>query len=295
MKYLFAMAALFFSLFCIAEEPLCQHNNDNCIGVGQWQVSVAVGAGVLTNPLSGGDNLPLLVVPYVSYYRDKFFLENTTMGYTFAESTDFDLSVITEPNTEQAFFERFHIRNLIAPGTYGTTEGNIVSESDVTVPVTPERVVSIDDIAKRRWALDSGLLGHWYLSENSKVSLQWLHDISGTYQGSHVKAAYHYQMKPLENVPIKLHLMAGVHWKDGSLVNYYYGLHERDGVDESLFYSGESVLTPVVGATINYKLSDDWVVKLSMKRQFLGSGIKNSPLIEKSHVTYLFVGGVYAF
>ncbi|WP_138593510.1 MipA/OmpV family protein [Pseudoalteromonas aurantia] len=295
MKYLFAMTALLVSLFSVAEESLCQHSDDNCISVDQWQVSVAVGTGVLTNPLSGGKNLPLLVVPYVRYYHDKFFLENTTVGYTFAESADFDLSIIAEPNTEQAFFERLHIRNLIAPGTYGVADGTIVGESEGNVPVSPERTVSIDDIAKRGWALDSGLLGHWYLNENSKLSLQWLHDISGTYQGSHIKAAFHHEMKPLASVPVKFHFMAGLHWKESSLVDYYYGLHERDGVDESLFYSGKSVLTPVVGATINYKLSDDWVVKLSAKRQFLGSGITNSPLIEKSHVTYFFVGGVYAF
>jgi outer membrane protein len=295
LKTLFALAVLLFSSFGIAEESQCQQNDENCIGIGQWQFSVAVGAGVLTNPLSGGDDYPLLVVPYVSYYHDKFFLENTTVGYTFSESRNFDISFIVEPNTEQAFFERFHIRNLIAPEEFGVADGTITKEGDSNTPVSTGSLISVDDIAKRKWALDSGLLGHWYLNQNSQFALQWLNDISGTYQGSHINLAYQYKMKPLAGLPLRVQLTAGIHWKDNRLVNYYYGLSERDVIDESLFYTGESTFNLFFGTTLNYKLTDDWTLRVSAKRQFLGSGIKNSPLVEKSHVTYFFVGGVYAF
>lgn len=302
MKHIFVVIALLLSLSSLADEPLCESTDSDCISVEQWQFSVAIGAGVLTNPLAGGDNIPLLVIPYVSYYRDHFFIENTTVGYTFIDQPLFDVSVIVEPNVEQAFFERFHLRNIIAPGAslsasdkiVDSSEGNIEAPGDeltsgITVPV------SIDDISKRDWAIDSGLLGHWYVGQHNKVSFQWLSDISGTYKGQHAKIAYHHNISLFAHNAAKLQLIGGLQWKDKSLVDYYYGIDGDDNVDESLHYQGRSTITPFFGITLNYNINDDWVFKASVKQQFLGSGITDSPLIEKGDVTYFFIGGIYVF
>ncbi|MBE0370192.1 MipA/OmpV family protein [Pseudoalteromonas aurantia] len=302
MKYFIAAIAWLLSTSTFASSSLCNSSDSDCVNTSQWQFSVAIGIGELTNPLAGGDNIPLFVIPYVSYYRDRFFLENTTLGFTLLDKPKFDLSFIVEPNSEQAFFEQFHLRNIIAPGSYVATDGNIVDSpdgaleipDDVTPPIE-QREVTVDDIANRKWAIDSGLLGHWYINDSSKLSMQWLHDVSGVYRGHHAKVTYHYEFRAISKLPVNVRLIAGVHWKENALVDYYYGLRSSDEIDEQLYYQGRSVLNPFLGATLQYKLTDDWQLKASVKRQFLGAGITDSPLIRKDDVNYFFIGGVYAF
>ena len=42
------------------------------IDTQQWHLSINTGAGVITNPLHGGDNLPLLVLPEIAFYGEKW-------------------------------------------------------------------------------------------------------------------------------------------------------------------------------------------------------------------------------
>ena len=115
-----------------AEQSLCTDTNDECVAVGLWQISLAVGGGVLTNPVVGGDNIPLLVVPYVSYYNERFFLENTTIGYTFSDAPSFDLSAILELNGEQKYFNSLHAGNIIG------VESASFNDSEVLDPTSSD-------------------------------------------------------------------------------------------------------------------------------------------------------------
>ncbi len=39
----------------------------------QWQLSLGLGAGVRTNPVMDNDDIPLVVIPQVSYQGERFF------------------------------------------------------------------------------------------------------------------------------------------------------------------------------------------------------------------------------
>ena len=60
----------------VAADDECKQPSAECVAVGGWNFSVALGAGVRTNPLVNGQGLPLVVVPQVSYYGERFFLDN---------------------------------------------------------------------------------------------------------------------------------------------------------------------------------------------------------------------------
>ncbi|CAH9068119.1 hypothetical protein PSECIP111951_04026 [Pseudoalteromonas holothuriae] len=300
LKQLLLWISLMLALQVNAQE--CEPKTQECVEVGQWQFSVAVGAGVMTNPLVGGENLPLLVLPYVSYYRDKLFLDNTTIGYTFKNTKHFDVSIIAEPNTEQAYFERFHIRNLIAPESYletSSSEGDsgilpdgTASENDLS-PVKPK--VSIDEVSKRKWTMDGGLLVHWYAGTQGKFTFNWLKDLGGVYQGQHATISYSHQINLAKHIPAKLQFKFGAHWQSKQLVDYYYGLRTKDKLDPHFYYRGESTISPFLSVAFNYRLNKQWQLKVSAKHKFFGSGISNSPLLKSHSASSMFVGGLYEF
>ena len=308
LKYLLFLALFAAPLLSVAAGPptaTCSQANDECIEIGLWQVSLAVGGGVLTNPLQGGENIPLVLVPYISYYNEQFFLENTTLGYTFQETEYFDISAIIELNSEQKYFNRLHAGNLIGVDGALSEGGDVQTPTEPSSggedifpetdkPVEPKRLPTLDDIAKRDWAIDAGVLAHWYLGKQHKITAQWSHDVSGVYKGHHIKASYKYQL-PVFDWPARLQLSAGFDWQSAELIDYYYGLNSKDNVEQAYFYQGEQGVSPFFGAAFNYRINKQWQFKFSAKRTFLSSAITDSPLVNDKHQDYLFIGGLYEF
>jgi outer membrane protein len=284
----------------ITNAQACEPQSDECAQVGQWNFSVALGAGIMTNPLNGGDNFPLIVLPYVSYYNDRLFLENTTLGYTLVDKPEFDFSLIVEPNAEQAYFERFHIRNIIAPDSPIDASGEFTGDDNVSSgnengSTLVKESVNINDIGERDWTIDGGMLAHWYLGERHKLTMSWLADIGGVYKGQHAILKYTHQFSLPEALPAKLQVNAGVHWQSQELVNYYYGLSAKDKLGEKTYYQGESTFSPFISVAFNYRLNEDWQLKISAKHQFLGSGIRHSPIVDQNGSSAFFIGGLYEF
>ena len=79
---------LIFLLFIISPSVYaqCSPADNDCVPVGEWKFSIALGAGVITNPLNEGDNIPLVIVPNFSYYGEQVFIDNNALGFTFYES-----------------------------------------------------------------------------------------------------------------------------------------------------------------------------------------------------------------
>lgn len=307
----------------------CDTQPENCIEVSQWEVSVAVGAGVATNPLKDGEHSPLIVLPYISYYGDRFFLDNTAVGYTFVNQQSFDVSWIAELNSEQAFFSRSRPGTLLRSNTLspdiservdfpepqipssngGATpdnEGNISQPKGISgyVPVinndrTPVQTkppsLTFEDLAKRKWAIDSGILAHWYISEQHKLTIRLLHDVRGIYKGFHSSLGYSYTLPFGQPKYAQLQFKLGIDYKDAKLGSYYYGITDRDTDLTHFHYQVDSTVNPYVGIAYNHKLTKSWQFKFTAKHQWLGSSIANSPIIEEGYTTSVFIGGLYAF
>nr|WP_275442937.1 MipA/OmpV family protein [Pseudoalteromonas sp. OOF1S-7] len=304
----------------------CETNPENCIAVSQWEISVALGAGVATNPLKDGTHSPLIVLPYVRYYSDRFFLDNTAIGYTFYDHRTFDVSWIAELNSEQAFFSRSRPGTVLRSNTLspnineqinlpqievstgdsasGGDNVNVPNDVSVQVPDTDldqdkETVVppslTFDDLAKRKWAIDSGILAHWYISEQHKLKARLLHDVRGIYNGFHGSVEYSYKLPFGDPKFAQFQLKFGVDYKDAKLGSYYYGITHRDTELAHYRYQVNSTFNPYFGVAYNHRLSKNWQFKFTAKHQWLGSSIANSPIVDEGYTTSVFIGGVYAF
>ncbi|PCK03415.1 MAG: hypothetical protein COA42_21045 [Alteromonadaceae bacterium] len=75
-----------------------------CAPVGQWEFSVGIGLGGRTNPVIDGDTTPIIVLPSLSYYGERFFFDTTTLGFTLVDQPKHLLNVIATISLDQSFF-----------------------------------------------------------------------------------------------------------------------------------------------------------------------------------------------
>lgn len=282
----FAFLALF---FCVQTFAQCNSQDAECVPVGEWQLSVAVGAGVLTNPLHGGKHIPLVIIPYVSYYGDKLFLENTTAGFTLVDKPTWNVSTVLQLNSEQAYFERWHPNNILVGNMQASfINGEIAADSN-------QRSIDISEVSKRKWAIDGGILVNWYINGSSQLSTEFLHDVTNVYKGSLASFRYTkvFSLNQVQDSILKLGF--GASWKSQQLTDYYYGIDERDTENAMLYYRASSGWSQNISLAYMKKLTSNWQLKVNIKREFLPTAITDSPLVKTHHVDTLFFGVKYVY
>lgn len=309
---------LFCSLTTFAEQT---NNNttidtdESLITVGQLHFSVAMGIGEKTNPLVGGKNIPLYLVPSFQYYRDNFYFDNGDLGYTFFENDQFVVSALTRVNSENSYFSRWHPQNVFLSSAADAAQG-IISPDNPAAPTEKIDIdIDIENISKRKWALDAGMQVNWFASDNLSFLGQLMHDVNSIYDGynGNFKMLYRYKPKTIENLSIQTTL--GFDWSSSAMVDYYYGLDEKDYLDYELnekdkrdhkidekeklvgdnFYQGHSSISPYFKFYAGYHLSKNWKAFFSVNYKHLGSGIKDSPIVDKDYTLTSFIGVSYVF
>ena len=99
----------------VVAQTACKSPSVDCVAVGDLAVSVSVGYGTRTNPVAGRDDIPLFVLPQVSYYGKRFFLESLEPGVTLYESDAHTFNLIASPGFDRVFFSRKDLQNVIVP------------------------------------------------------------------------------------------------------------------------------------------------------------------------------------
>jgi outer membrane scaffolding protein for murein synthesis (MipA/OmpV family) len=113
----------------------------DCVAVGDWRLSVGLGLGVRSNPLHQGDDIPLVVLPEISYYGERFFLKNLEMGFTLYEDRRHQLNALLTPGYDQMYFNRWDPFNFTDSGGFfsaGTSTGAGANYS-VNISAQPRR------------------------------------------------------------------------------------------------------------------------------------------------------------
>lgn len=275
---LFALP-IFASETCTQEGPSCQK-------VGSWRVSLALGYGAIDNPLRKKNNFPLLVVPNVSFYGEKWFIENTRLGFTFLDRKDVDLSLVVVPNQTSTYFYRYHPNNIVF-GVDGTPSSDKDDEQG--------QAHRLSHVAKRKLAVDAGVLGHWYVTDSLKITASWFHDISNVYQGSHGDLGFSYQLPFHISDNDVLSLGAAIDYSSSALNNYYFGIGARDTDVVMEHYDAGSGLAYTLGLGYAKPINRHWSVKAKLKYKKLENAIVDSPLVNQSSTLDYFISMAYVF
>ncbi|QEI04490.1 MipA/OmpV family protein [Pigmentiphaga aceris] len=84
-------------------------------------------------------------------------------------------------------------------------------------------------------------------------------------------------------------------WADDKYVNYYYGVRNDEVLSNRPFYQGKSSVNVELGLRVNYALASNQTVFVDMSAATLGSGIKDSPIVDRSTEAAVRFGYLYRF
>jgi outer membrane protein len=124
-RWIAALIPLMLSTLAAAE---CREAGPRCVPIGEWDIRLAVGAGMRTNPLVDGSDIPLLVIPQVSYYGERFFIDYLDIGVTLAEGPRYTVNAIVTPGGDGLYFFRSKLNRFVLDGNFS-----------VVSPTTPPR------------------------------------------------------------------------------------------------------------------------------------------------------------
>ena len=258
----------------------CTSASSDCVAVGKWNFSVAFGAGIRTNPLVGGKDIPLVVIPQFSYYGKRLFIDDLDLGFTLAENASNIFNIVASPGYDRVFFYRSDLQNIFvggfptAPGFEDVAKPRVPSDTPNAVQV-PSRSRGITYLAGPEWTFKlQGISGQ----------LDVLHDITGQDQGTEVRAALGL---PLVKSTGSLSANVGMTWKSAAIVNYYYG---APGI-----YRGRSAFDPFIKVGYTLPLGGKWHFNAFAECERLGKSIADSPIVAEQYVTTAFIGAVYTF
>lgn len=85
------------------------------------------------------------------------------------------------------------------------------------------------------------------------------------------------------------------HWMDDKYVDYYYGVRASEARLGRPVHRGESTTNLELGLRVDYTLAPRQSLFLDLSATRLGSGIEDSPLVDRSNVTGVRLGYLYRF
>ena len=262
---LLAMAAAAGPQAAAAQAP-CKAPSADCIAVGDLEVTVSVGYGTRTNPVVGRDDIPLFVVPHISYYGKRFFLESLEPGVTLYESDANTFNLIATPGFDRVFFNRHDLQNVVVPFSIAPPSfARVVAEQ--SFPVGQRHTTYL---AGPEWMFrHSDFIG--------QVSA--LYEVTGRHKGYELRAAV---SAPLIQSKQSLVINAGLTWKSSATVDYYYGVKD--------LYRPDGALSPFVKLSYSLPLSPRWTLIAFAHYEYLADSIVDSPIVSDREVVTAFAG-----
>lgn len=295
MKYFLLLLLLFNQAYATD----CQQESEHCAAIGKWNFSVSLGAGAVTNPLHGGNNIPLVVIPTISYYGENIFFENNTLGYSFFETEQLVVSAIGKLNYEKSYFSRWHPENILVDSSSSNSVISTPDEGDQNTIEPSEdfqkSVVNINEVSDRDWAIDAGIQLNWFINKTTDAKLNILHDINNVYNGFNGQLALTKRVTLVALPSTLMSFSLGANWNSESLVDYYYGISKQRDPKAKVGYQGKQSINPYLRFALKHQLSEHWRVRVQVKRVFLATGTTNSPLVKEDHVNTFFTGVTYDF
>ncbi|WP_088330096.1 MipA/OmpV family protein [Lacimicrobium sp. SS2-24] len=262
----------------------CEPELGQCVDKQDWQLGVALGLGLRTNPLQDGDNIPLVLLPDIAWYGEAFYLDNDELGYQWYDSGKYALETFVNLNKEAAYFKYFHPSNLLF--------SSFSINSSFIGPATTEQLrVSKDDVATRRWALNGGVRLH-IRQAHGEWRVSGVTDVTNVHQGHQFALSY---SRIWQAQDWRVVVTPSLTWKSAALTDYYYGLDARDGVMSRFYFNGRGGWQPGLDMTITRPLSDKWLLLVKANWTGLHGGMTDSPLVQDDHINTFFVGAAYRF
>lgn len=216
-------------------------------------------SSIAERPFVGIDNQPASLL-YISYKKDSFYIEGLDIGYSLHKNKTSSLNVLATPR----FYE---------------VKESFASNGELN---------AIDETKPSYFG---------GLSSQIKINIftytfQILHDLIESNGNEFVaQASKSFNI----NKDLIVTPSVGFVYQDDKLVDHYYGVQTNEIIAGRPLYAGKGSLN--YNATLNASWSATKHIDLlgQVKYEKLGSGITNSPIVNKDSVLFFTLGAVYRF
>jgi MipA family protein len=257
-----------------AAQSACKTASSECVAVGDLDISLSLGAGTRTNPVAGRDDIPLFVIPHVSYYGKRFFLESLEGGVTLYESDANTFNLIATPGFDRVFFSRHDLQNVIVPMAAGPISG--LDGRPAPAPEFSEQ--QSFTVGARHTTYLAG--PEWMFRYRDFIGqVNALYEVTGRHKGYELRAAV---SAPIFQSKQSLVVNTGLTWKSSATVDYYYGVPG--------FYKPDGALSPFIKLNYAVPLSERWTFSAFVHYEHLGNAIVDSPIVTGREVITAFAG-----
>ncbi|WP_333609203.1 MipA/OmpV family protein [Arsukibacterium sp.] len=257
-----------------------------CVAEQTFYMSWALGYGQRSNPLHGGNTLPLALLPEIYYYGERWFFDNGRIGSALYIRDNWQLSINGQFNHEKGYFKNWFGGNVFQLDNAPLLLPDLTTSAEVIGPLP----LSINEVNKRPTAFDIGLQLDWF---NKRWQWQWAiwQDASGKHHGQYVTVG----VARLWHTPVGAwQLGSRVHWKSANLIDTYYGI-SADEAGNGLPYQGQSSVQPELRLNWTLPLSDKLSVIAFGRYLHLDDAMTDSPLVKSDYIVTWFAGISYRF
>jgi len=249
-------------------------STDTAAGESRWQLSVALGYGLRTNPLIQSDDIPIIVDIDIAWFGDHFFFDNGDLGLTVIDNKLVTTSIVARINSDRVFF--------------GKTDTKFVTFDLAGQPLGTATQLSIPD---RDFAVEMGVEiladGLW-----GRLQMTAHHDVSGTHEGYEIEFDYAYGWR---NQRWYFEPSFGLSYKSAAMNNYYWGVRAGESNAALPAYEASSGTNTHARLLFSYQINRNWTFSLAGEIEHLNDEAAASPIVSDRNVLGYFAGFGYRF
>lgn len=235
----------------------------DAVGPGEKDSRWVVGVAAETaNNIYAGESDMSSLSPDFRYNGERFFVKNGSFNFNVSEYGQFSYGLTVSPSGSFLGDDHEYRKNEKLAGLY---------ERDYTVE------------------------GGFYVNhttESGRMSFSLTTDLGNEHNGETAHVSYTFDLRVGDWY---VNPVIGVQWVSGNKVDHFFGVSELESNEYRDAYDGGSAFNAFAGVRARYELTDKWDVNLAGGVVALGSGIKDSSIVDDDTVNYASVGLSYSF
>jgi outer membrane protein len=236
---------------------------NDAVGPGEKDSRWVVGGSIATrNNIYAGESDVSSLTPTLRYNGDRFFVKNGSFNLNIGQNGNFSYGLTASPSGSFLSDDHEYRKNAKLAG---------LQERDYTV--------------------EGGLyLNH--TTDAGRMSFSLTTDLGNEHNGETAHISYTFDLRAGDWY---INPVVGAQWVSGSKVDHFFGVSDIESNESRKAYEGESTLNVFAGIRARYELTEKWDVNLAGGLVELGSGIKDSSIVDDDTVNYASVGVSYSF
>lgn len=156
----------------------------------------------------------------------------------------------------------------------------------------PYHEANLAGMDRRRSSIDASLNASWRTSLVD-VGLSYAHDVSNASNGdiASLRVSHGFSIGPR----LRLTPNIAARRESSKVVDYYYGVRQDEILPDRPAYQGRETTNIVAGLSADYRLTKSWSLLGDVRTTHFGSGVTDSPIVERKESTWGFVGAGWHF